>query len=610
MAVSLFRAGALQRALEALWFAACTVALTWPTALRPGAAVLGSESADGMKHLWTLWWIRASVWREGRFPFDTTLVNWPEGMGLYPIEPLNGIFAVLLPNVDIVLLSNLLVMVNLFATGMVGAWFGRVLTDGNGWSGLAAGTVLLCSSVTTFFVAVGVGELTHLWWLPLGFGFLVRAVRGRAWKDWIILASVMVGAVISCFYLGFFLAVGTILVCVWHLAVGAERKDLLVRCATAGLLVLVITVPIGQTFAHSYARPEVQSGPPLEHVFVERGQQITDSLRSRLDPTQLWAPRRQATDRHEIGYGGGRYLGILVSLLALIGVIRRPREALPWVIVGGVGILMALGSYLTIGGLEVATGTGARIRLPSLWLNRLLELVAEPVNFPVRFLALTVMAQSALVALAVGRWLALLIPLAALEIAWAQMIPWPWPTFTLPDTSALAPLAKMPGRSVVDVTLTMQADASNRQLSLAGQMTHQHPTNVVPLERIEYFARDGYNHIRAMTLMHDIEGVYYHNRMDDLTGEYRDDLFMLDELGYDYLLFATQRGSRNVPDRARAALNRLCGNPVVDGPGGVVWRVPPLRRRALPKEMEIWRDTHLDRVQHFAKTGQQMAPAP
>ena len=56
-------------ALEALWFFACTVALTWPTVLRPGAAALGSQHADGMKHLWTLWWIRASVWREGAFPF-------------------------------------------------------------------------------------------------------------------------------------------------------------------------------------------------------------------------------------------------------------------------------------------------------------------------------------------------------------------------------------------------------------------------------------------------------------------------------------------------------------------------------------------------------------
>jgi hypothetical protein len=564
-----------------------------------------------MKHLWTLWWMRASVWREGQFPFETTLVNWPEGMGLYPIEPLNGLIAILFPGVGIVLLSNLLVMFNLFATGMAGAWFGRILTDGNRWSGLAAGTVLLCSSVTTFFVAVGVGELTHLWWLPLGFGFLVRAIRYRAWRDWSAVSLVMVGAVISCFYLGFFLAVGTVIVCVWHIVFGTERRDLLVRCTSAGLLVLAITVPIGQTFAQSYMRADSETGPAVEHVFTERGQQITDSLRSRLDPTQLWAPGRQASDSHEVGYGGGRYLGVLMSLLALGGLIRRPKAALPWLAVGSVGVVMALGSYLTIGGLEVSTGVGARFRLPSLWLNRILELVAEPVNFPVRFLALTVLGQSALVALAVRRWwLLVLVPLAALEIGAAQLIQWPWPSFQLPDTSALEPLAGHKGRAVVDVTLTMQADAANRKRSLAGQMAHQHPTNVVPLERIEYFARDGYNHIRSMTLFHDIEGVYYHGKATGLTGQYREDLFMLRDLGYDYLLFATRQGSRDVPERARAALTRLCGAPIVDGRGGVVWAVPAVRPSAQKIEVDIWRNSHRQRALDMAKTGQWMAPGP
>ena len=94
---------------------------------QPGGSGPLSPKADGMKHLWTLWWMRASVWRE-EFPFSTQLVNWPEGMDLYPIEPLNGLVSIATPFLSIILLSNLLVMVNLFATGMVGSWFGRLLT--------------------------------------------------------------------------------------------------------------------------------------------------------------------------------------------------------------------------------------------------------------------------------------------------------------------------------------------------------------------------------------------------------------------------------------------------------------------------------------------------
>ena len=93
--------------MAGLWFATVTVVLTWPTVIHPGTAALGSPKADGMKHLWTLWWMRASVWREGAFPFNTTLVNFPKGMDLYPIEPLNGLVAIGAPFIDILSLIHI-----------------------------------------------------------------------------------------------------------------------------------------------------------------------------------------------------------------------------------------------------------------------------------------------------------------------------------------------------------------------------------------------------------------------------------------------------------------------------------------------------------------------
>jgi hypothetical protein len=595
-------------ALEALWFLACTIALTWPVALQPAAAALGSQHADGMKHLWTLWWIRASVWRQGSFPFDTQLVNYPVGMDLYPIEPLNGLIAVLLPWVDIVLLSNLLIMVNLVLTGIAGAWFGRVLTEGRRWAGLAAGTVLLCSSVTSFFVTVGVGELTHLWWLPLGLGLLIKATRQEGWRPWVWVGLALVGAVLSCFYLGFFLGIAVLIVCLWRIASGPNRLDTFLRALLAAAIVLSITVPVSRTFARSYAKPETASGTFYEHVFVERGQQVTDVVKGRLDPTQLLAPGRKAASAHEASYGGGRYIGIGVVLLALAGVIRRPKEAVPWVVIALLGVVFALGSFLTIGGLELETGAGGRYRMPMLWLNRMLETVAEPVNFPSRFLALTVVALSALVALAVKRWTAALAVVAALEVMRWQLVAWPLPTFNLPNTSALEALADHPGRAIVDVSLTLQADAANRSLSLAGQMSHQHPTNTVPVERIEFFARDGFRATRSMTLLGDIYGLYFHESSTGLQGDYREDIGMLKDLGYDVLLIATKDGSRQIPERARYALNKRFGDPLVDGPGGVAWEIPELTPTATPQELRIWRRNHAQRVEEFSRKEQGMNP--
>ena len=62
---------------------------------QPDAQALGSPKADGMKHLWTLWWMRASVWRgSSRSARSGELA---EGMDLYPIEPLNGVVSIATP---------------------------------------------------------------------------------------------------------------------------------------------------------------------------------------------------------------------------------------------------------------------------------------------------------------------------------------------------------------------------------------------------------------------------------------------------------------------------------------------------------------------------------
>ena len=100
---------------DVLIFFLLSVALTWPIVINISDAALGSQHADGMKHLWTLWWMRASVWDHGQFPFHTDLINYPTGMDLYPIEPLNGLIVNLLPFLSIITVSNILVLMTLFS---------------------------------------------------------------------------------------------------------------------------------------------------------------------------------------------------------------------------------------------------------------------------------------------------------------------------------------------------------------------------------------------------------------------------------------------------------------------------------------------------------------
>ena len=85
----------------------------------------------------------------------------------------------------------------------------------------------------------------------------------------VLVSVAMVGAVLSCFYLGFFLGVaGNRLA--WHLLVNPDRLLYAQRMAFAAGLLIVIVLPIGRVFAISYAAPSFDRDPPLVHIFAGR----------------------------------------------------------------------------------------------------------------------------------------------------------------------------------------------------------------------------------------------------------------------------------------------------------------------------------------------------
>jgi len=591
-----------------LWSFLLAVGLTWPTVISPGKAALGSVHADGMKHLWTLWWMRASVWEQGRVPFETTLINYPVGMDLYPIEPLNGVVGVLLPWLDVVVLSNLLVLLNMTLTGVCGAWFGRVLS-GSWWGGFIAGTLLEGSAVMAFFVHVGVGELNHLWWLPLGLGVLLMARRTGAWGWFAALTVCLVGAMLSCFYLGFFLALAVAVVALSTLWAGRKTPALLGKYAVAAGLSIAVVLPVTQAFSGSYKSGSVPDVGLRSYVLQDHGQPITDPAAARLEPKQLLTPGRTAGSREEGAYGGGRYVGFLALGLAIVGLARNPRRSAPLVFVGVIGVMLALGSYLTVGGTEVLTGHGGRIRLPIIWLNRTLGYLAEPLNFPVRFLAMSTTALAGIAACAVGagrlkRWewaLVALAPLAVLEVGWGQMLAWPWASFSPREASALEVLRDEPDDAVIDLALAVRSDHENRWSALSTHTAHGKPMQAVPVERIEYFARDGFHFVNSLQLTKDLSPLY-ENRGGALSGDYRGDFAILRDAGFGWFVVSYRYGGEYLPSTLVSEMTRVFGEPVARSTGLGAWRIPDVDHT--PAELEAWKEAH----QHGVSTSTRMTP--
>ncbi|MED5372906.1 MAG: hypothetical protein VX899_17940 [Myxococcota bacterium] len=595
-----------------LWCVALTVALTWPTAIHLDRAVLGSPHADGIKHLWTLWWMRAELLQQHQIPFETAYVNYPEGMALYPIEPLNGLLVSVLGFLPLVAATNLAALLNLTGTGLAAGLLGREVS-GSRWGGLASATLLQGSAMALFTIDVGVGELQHLWWLPLGGWVWLRLRDTLRWPYAVGLGLALAGATLSCFYHGFFLATAISALALSTLWAGRQTPALLLRYGVAAGLGLLIVLPVVSTFAGSYGGGEPPQVGLLNYIRGDYGQPVTDPVSARLALPELVMPRRglrEGASMELLGYGGGRYLGWVAGLLGLGGLILKPRKAAPWVLAGLVGVLLAVGSFWVWDGQEATTAAGARYRLPFFYLNRALGYVSEPLNFPVRFLAVTAMACAVVSSLVVSRlpkpWM--ILPLAVvgvLDVQRHQLISRPLPSFAPWDFSELAPMAEDP-QPTVDLSQAWRSDKEIRYASISAQVVHQSPIQAVPLARIEFFATQGRDMVGALPSVQALGQAFQGSQIVLDPGELERDLALLHHAGFHRLMILGIGPERSIHPQARSSLAQHLGTPWIDGEHALVWEIPEPTVGA--EQLQRWQAEWERQIE--ASKDQQSAPGP
>ncbi len=592
--------------------------LTWPVILDLGGRVLGHRDADTMKHVWTLWWARAHLLREGMV-LHSDLLNQPHGLDLWPVEPLNGLLAALLPWIPVVATANALAIVNLAATGFCGGLLGWALTRCR-WSAFATAFLLQTSSFALFSLHVGVGELQHLWLLPLGCWALLRLERQGQWR-WVVATGLVLGlGTVACFYYGFYLSLALVLLGFSALVRAERRGRLFGQLLVAALLAAAIVVPVSGAFASSYGDDFQSMYSLLDFVTREGlGQTVVDPVSARLQPADLVVGRAELWGRgfgDLEAYGGGKLLGIPMLLLAAAGLTLRPRVAWAWLAVAVVGILLAMGSYLSADGAELRW-SGALLRMPFLYVNRLFTYLAEPLNFPVRFLALSTVALAALAGLTVGRargawrWAALaLVLLNAVDVQLRGLLPWPLPAFELPDLRVLRAMDDS-GEStggdgaVLDLAGAFRHDPESRLVVMASQIQHQQAIQAVPIDRLEFHVREGRWFAAGLQLVDDL-GDAYARQGAVRQGDWRGDLHVLRESGFDRILVVSLGAREPLPREVRRALDTAIGEPVLAADTLALYRIPELDPSA--READAWVREHAERARKAEENT--LAPGP
>lgn len=564
---------------------ALAVLLTWPTVAVLGTEAVGSAEGDGSKHVWTLWWMRQELWH-GTPGLQTTWVNFPDGMDLYPIEPLNGLLTVLLP-LPPVMLSNLLALLHFTLLGVCTAWLGGLVAKTR-LGAHVAGALAQGSAFAAFTLHVGVGELREYWWIPLGLGCLVQARETGRWPWFLALAASLAGAVISCFYHGLFLATA---VALYALATLRPSPRLLLGYALAAGLSVGIVYPVVTTFSSHYGG---QSAP--QPIFGPDGRLQTDYRGAAMQLHQLVTPRRaeRATaDRQTVTYTGGRYLGVVTLVLVALGAAAAPRKAGPWLGVAAGCTVLSLGT-VPWNHDQVLTWNGQPPILPLAWVNHGLRQVAEPINFPARFIAPGMIALAVVGALATRwRWTVALVPLALADVAYNELVPWPRLTFALPDMAGLA--AGAGGGAVADVQLAANSDPESRTLDIAAQLELARPFQSVPIERQDKWAPSGNQWMQALPVMRAFDETW-HGRAVLPTEDVREDQFLLRDRGFDRVVLTHRSGS---PEAAlRAVLEAAFGQPIAIAGHAHLYAVP--MPTSTPEEQAAWLAAQAARVAALA----------
>ena len=256
-----------------------------------------------------------------------------------------------------------------------------------------------------------------------------------------------------------------------------------------------------------------------------------------------------------------------------------------------------------ISGEELALAGDARVRLPFFYLNRLLGRIGEPINFPVRFLAITATALTASAALATqgrwGRWLGAGALLTVIDVQVNQLIPRPLPTLSPWEYEILEQLGDE-AAPTVDLSLAWRADREVRWAVLSAQMVHGQKLQGVPLERIEYFARDGHEFVSALPLVKGFAPAYAHHEPELEDVDPRIDLALLHDAGFRRIQVLGVGPDRRISPVMQTRLIETFGEPLIYSEYVLVWGID--EPDATEEELQAWRAEHEQRMQDEANT--------
>ncbi len=500
--------------------AACALAWPIPVTLERATGLRG----DYFNNLWNAWWVRDSI-VHAHSPYWTDHLYFPEGISLrrHTLSPLNSLtLAALSPFLDPHAAFNLLLLAHFALSGWAFSCLARYVT-GSTSGGVLAGLVYsFCPFHYFYLCQINVFSFEFL---PLGLLFFARYLRegGRRALLGAVLSVAGMAATVEYYIVYAYLAVGVLFLCSRSWARGVPWKTGLRRLAASGAAGAIAAIVIAFPLLYATLGPERGSeiGTVAESVEKRR---VNDLLGF------YWiGPKEESIVSWPTMLG---YSTLLLFLLSP----RRVLRIWPWLLIGGIFLVLSLGDRLWFRGEETA------IPLPYALLREL------PVLSLLRKSDRCFMMVQLVAALAVAAaWSGLSTRLRAAgsrAAAWSlcaalmmtELTGVPFARFEIPTSPCLGELARQP-----DVHAVME---------LPAERTHVANGRFVYFQTLHHKKSTlGYTTALAVTPFHD-------ERVEEIVNDYWQFLFEVNrilprraaELGVDRIVHYKSMYLRREPD--------------------------------------------------------------
>jgi len=321
-------------------YALLAVLLTWPTVTHLASALPG-DGGDDPAIAWNLWWVKHALLTLHANPLITTTMFYPIGINLafYTLTLLNALTALPLTlNLGVVAASNLHTLLTmvigaygmaLLARQQLSAWRGRPAI----WPAALAGIFYAFASSQLFYVSLGQFNIASTHWIPYTLLFVFKARRDPRSLRWPALAGLfLVMQTYAEMTYASFLLIFIALVVAYEAAWGVVTTHYAIRNTVLhlrNLLLLLLLFLIGISPLLVTMAPDMLA----EGDFWVQGSGFAESfsadLLGFLVPT-MHHPLLGGLVTHTgiTAYDKGQhlYLGAALLILAIVGLVRRPRR--------------------------------------------------------------------------------------------------------------------------------------------------------------------------------------------------------------------------------------------------------------------------------------------